>query len=207
MLNHLMIACRECDLLIQHPQTQLGEKACCPRCGCVLYSPRKHTVERTFALSIAGLLFYFPAMFLPMLGIQLLGDFVEVPLWRSFTALFDSGLWLVAVLVLLSSVIFPFLKLFMTLAVSANLYFNNAPSYVMDMMRWIHHMDEWAMLEVYTLGIIVAIVKLSGDAQVFFDWGLYSFAMLMLITTLLSSTMDEETFWEQIGMIRSGQTA
>lgn len=193
------IACKECDLLLTPPSVQYGEKALCPRCGGVLEAPVRRSVERTLSLAVTGLILYFPAMFLPMLGVQILGEVVEVPLWRSFTALFDRGMWMVAVLVLLSSIIFPLIKLLLCLGVSLNLYFHQAPNYALDMMRWIHHMEEWAMLEVYTLGIIVAVVKLSGQAEMYFGLGLYSFLALMIITTMLSAAIDEEAFWKLLG--------
>lgn len=198
-------ACGECDLLIKPVMPNLGEKSTCPRCGSVLQSPRQNSVERTFALSLAGIALFFPAMFLPMIGIRLLGDYVEVPLWRSVSALYEKGMWLVAVLVLLASLVFPFIKILFSLLVSGHLYFGRTSAHLADWMRWIHHMHEWAMLEVYTLGIIVAVVKLTEDAEVFFGLGLYSFAALLIVMTMLSASIDESLFWDKIGDLAMGK--
>ncbi|MDD5412330.1 MAG: paraquat-inducible membrane protein A, partial [Methylobacter sp.] len=54
-------ACPECDLLLNTALPAIGEKAHCPRCGYLLQRPRKQSIERTFALSIAGLILIFPA--------------------------------------------------------------------------------------------------------------------------------------------------
>lgn len=204
-MDKTLSACGECDLLIRPAQPELGEKSTCPRCGSVLQSPRQDSVERTFALSMAGMVLFFPAIFLPMMGIRLLGDYVEVPLWRSVSALYEKGMWMVAVFVLLASIVFPFIKIFFSLLVSAHLYFERTSNHLADWMRWIHHMNEWAMLEVYTLGIIVAFVKLSADAEVFFGPGLYTFAALLIVMTMLSAAIDESLFWGKIGDLTMGK--
>jgi paraquat-inducible protein A len=54
------------------------------------------------------------------------------------------------------------------------------------------------MLEVYMLGILVAVVKLKGMASVIPDVGLYCFVALLLVTTLMSSLLDKDCFWSRI---------
>ena len=61
-----------------------------------------------------------------------------------------------------------------------------------------HHLDEWVMLEVYMLGIIVACVKLMALAPLKFGWGLYAFIALIIITTMLTSGLDTRLFWQRI---------
>ena len=61
-----------------------------------------------------------------------------------------------------------------------------------------HHLDEWVMLEVYMLGIIVACVKLMAIAPLKFGWGLYAFVALIIITALLTSGLDSALFWQRI---------
>lgn len=64
------------------------------------------------------------------------------------------------------------------------------------------HLDEWVMLEVYMLGIIVACVKLMAMAEIKFGWGLYAFIALLIITGMLTSKLDTELFWHRIGKLR-----
>jgi paraquat-inducible protein A len=64
------------------------------------------------------------------------------------------------------------------------------------------HLDEWAMLEVYMLAIIVACTKLMALAPLKFGWGLYAFIALLIITAMLTSNLDKELFWYRIGQLR-----
>lgn len=196
-------ACPECDLLLKPGKPEIGEKAHCPRCGYLLQRPRKQSIERTFALSVTGIVLIFPANLLPLVGIKVLGNTQDGTLWSGVAALFKEDMWAVAVLVFLSSILFPLLNILLSLLVSAHLYFNRPNSHLARWMRWLQHMDEWAMLEVYTLGIIVACVKLASMAELRFGLGLYAFIALLLVTGMLSSNLDEYLFWQRIAQLRN----
>jgi len=195
-------ACPECDLLLKYAQPKLGEKAHCPRCGLLLSRPRKQSVERTFALSIAGFILFFPANLLPMVGITVLGNANTGILVSGVIALFNDGMVAVAVVVFLASILFPLVHISLSLLISGHLYFNRHNRYLVEWMRWMHHLDEWVMLEVYMLGIIVACVKLMAIAPLKLGWGLYAFIALIIITTLLTSSLDSRLFWQRIEQLR-----
>jgi paraquat-inducible protein A len=195
-------ACPECDLLINLAQPKIGEKVHCPRCGLLLSQPRKQNIERTFALSIAGFILFFPANLLPMVGISLLGNANTGILMSGVISLFDQNMWPVAVVVFLASILFPLVHISLSLLISGHLYFNRPNRYLVLWMRWMQHLDEWVMLEVYMLSIIVACVKLMAIAPLKFGWGLYAFIALIVITTLLTSTLDKQLFWRRIEQLR-----
>jgi paraquat-inducible protein A len=199
-------ACPECDLLFNPALPVIGEKARCSRCGYLLQRPRRQSIERTFALSMAGFIVLLPANMLPLLGIKVMGNTNEGTLWSGVITLFKEDMWAVAILVFLSSIVFPLVNIMLSLLISAHLYFNKPNSYLPDWMRWLQHLSEWAMLEVYMLGIIVACVKLASMAELKFGFGLYAFIALLLITALLSSSLDEHLFWQRIARLRKPVT-
>ena len=194
-------ACPECDLLLNPTLPEFGEKAHCPRCGFLLQRPQKNSIERTFALSIAGLALLFPANLLPLVGIKVLGNSKDGIVFSGVVSLFSENMWAVALLVLLSSILFPVLNIVLSLLISGHLYFKRPSPQLVRWMRWLQHLDEWAMLEVYMLGIIVAVVKLSSMAELRFGFGLYAFIGLLLVTSMLASSLDEALFWRRIDQL------
>jgi paraquat-inducible protein A len=195
-------ACPECDLLLNPALPKIGDKAHCPRCGLLLSRPSKQSVERTFALSIAGFILFFPANLLPMVGITIMGNANTGLLFSGVVALFNDGMEAVAIVVFLASILFPLVHIVLSLLISGHLYLNRPNRYLVHWMRWMHYLDEWVMLEVYMLSIIVACVKLMALAQLKLGWGLYAFVALIVITTLLTSSLDEELFWQRIEQLR-----
>lgn len=198
-------ACPECDLLIHAGQPEVGEKAHCPRCGCLLHRPTQNSIERTLALSLTGLILLFPANLLPLVGIKLLGKDQDGTLWSGVSALFAENMWALAVLVFLSSMLFPAINIVLSLLISGHLYFRRFHPALPNWLRWLQHLGEWAMLEVYTLGIIVACVKLSSMAELHFGLGLCAFIALLLITGMLASNLDNLLFWRQIAQLNHEQ--
>lgn len=194
-------ACPECDLLLNRPVPEPGDKAHCPRCGYLLQRPHKHSIERTLALSLAGLILMIPANLLPMIGINILGNSMDGNLWTGVSVLFNEDMWAVAILVLLSSVLLPFVNMGFAFLISFHLFIEKPNGHLVRWMRWLQHLNEWAMLEVYALGIIVACVKLAGMAELRFGFGLYAFIGLLFVNAMLANELDTYLFWHRIAQL------
>ncbi len=159
------------------------------------------SIERVLTLSISGLILAGPANFLPLIGIRFMGNSNESTLWAGTVGLFAEGLWMVAVLVFLASILVPLLNIILALLISGHLYLNRPHPHLAHWMRWWQHLEEWAMLEVYMLGIIVACVKLSDTTDVHFGFGLYAFIVLLLVNVMLTSSLDSYLFWQRIAAL------
>ena len=199
------LACPECDLLVRCGSAVVGEKEHCPRCHYLLHRPRAQSVVRTFALSLTGFCLLLPANLLPIVGIKILGSSHDGTLLSGVMTLFNEGMWGVAILVLLSSILFPMLSILLSLLISGHLYFNRPNRYLSEWLRTLQHIDEWAMLEVYLLGIIVACVKLASMAELKFGLGLTAFVLLLLVTVTLASNFDSTLFWQQIERLNTDE--
>lgn len=201
------LACPECDLLLSKNTPVVGEKAHCPRCGYLLHNPSENSIMRTFSLSLTGLCLLFPANLLPIMGIKVLGNSHDGTLISGVLTLFNEGMWGVAALVFLSSVLFPFLNIVLALLISGHLLFNRANKHLSLWLRTLHHIEEWAMLEVYLLGIIVACVKLASMAELKFGLGLSAFVLLLLVTVTLASNFDSPLFWQKIEQLNAKEVS
>ena len=192
------IACKDCDLLLEQADTPVGDKALCPRCASPLYQSRENSVERTLALAITGLLLFIPANLLPVMSMAIIGQESSTTIYKGSLVLFQEGLYWTALLVFFASIVIPFCKLLLMLFISGSLHRERFSPLLPYAFRYYHYLDEWGMLEVYMLGLLVAVVKLKGMASIIPGIGLYCFIALLLVTTLMSSLLDEEGFWTRI---------
>ena len=193
-----LVACHECDLLMRKPALAHGEKALCPRCGYELYANRYNVVQRSLALVIAALLLFIPANFLPIMQLNLLGQSSQDTVWSGVVALFDTGMQSVSVIVFLCSMGIPLLKLLCQLAVLLSIRFDVGRSYGLLLYRIYHHIREWGMLEVYFMGVLVAIVKLADMAAITVGLGLACFIGLLLIQVWLEVVMSPHQIWQAL---------
>lgn len=193
-----LVACHECDLLMRKPHLALGEKAQCARCGYELYAHRHNVIERSLALVIAALLLYVPANFLPIMQLNLLGQASQDTVWSGVVGLFDTGMQGIAVVVFLCSMGIPLLKLLCQLAVLLSIRWNIGRSYGLLIYRIYHHLKDWGMLEVYLMGVLVAIVKLVDMAELSLGLGLTCFVSLLLVQVLLEVIMSPHQIWQAL---------
>ncbi|AWY41200.1 paraquat-inducible protein A [Pseudomonas putida] len=193
-----LVACHECDLLMRKPVLAHGEKALCPRCGYELYAHRYNVVQRSLALVIAALLLYIPANFLPIMQLNLLGQSSQDTVWSGVVGLFNSQMRGVSVVVFLCSMAIPLLKLLCQLAVLLSIRFNIGRSYGLLLYRIYHHLRDWGMLEVYLMGVLVAIVKLADMAAMTIGLGLACFIGLLLIQVWLEVVMSPHQIWQAL---------
>ncbi|MEQ6328872.1 paraquat-inducible protein A [Pseudomonas chengduensis] len=193
-----LVACHECDLLMRKPVLQDGESAECPRCGYELFSHRHRVVRRSLALVLTALLLYVPANFLPIMQLNLLGQTSQDTVWSGVIGLYESGMQGIAAVVFLCSMAVPLLKLLCQLLVLLSIRMDFGRSYGLLLYRIYHHMREWGMLEVYLMGILVAMVKLMDLADLSLGLGLFCFIALLLVQVWLEVTMSPHQIWEAL---------
>jgi paraquat-inducible protein A len=109
-----------------------------------------------------------------------------------------TGYWFVAIILALTSIVFPLIKLLLIFWVSLNLKFKRIPGYLPQMMRLYVHSDEWGMLEVLMIGILVTIIKMHHMANIEYNTGFFCFTALMLTALGSSLALDKFEFWKQI---------
>ena len=193
-----LVACHECDLLESVPP--LGQRATlkCRRCGAILYRRKPDSVQRTLALTIAGLVLFAVANAYPFLGFEIQGTVMHTTLLEGVRLLYEAGDWPIAAVVLITAIVAPLLQLLAMLVVSMPLYFNRQPWDVGRLFRVIQHLRPWSMLEVFMLGILVSVVKLAKMATIIPGTGLWSFAGLIVVVTAATSTLDPVEVWRRL---------
>lgn len=197
------LACHECDQLLQLQNLSKGEQACCPRCGASLMKYRPAMVDKVFAYSLAGLIFYVPANYLPVMTFEMLGLASTNTMLQGVIQLYHSGYLWMAFLVVLCSVVMPLVNLFLLFTISVLLKMKACVSVIRRFLVWQHHIEEWAMLEVYMLGILVAYIKMSGMGNIVIGLGMYCFVGMLLATILASIRFDTELAFEKLDEIKS----
>lgn len=197
-----VIACHECDLLLHDMTCQPGQDIICPRCHARLYTATVNGTERLLALSTAGLVLFLPANLFPILTLEVLGQSQSQAIINCALALFDGGLFLAALLILLFAVVVPFMQLITLFYISSSLHFDWQGRLLRQAMHSYQHMRGWGMLEIFLLGVLVSIIKLKDLAELHIGLGLYSLAGLILVTTLCSIMFNPHQLWQQIDQHR-----
>ncbi len=193
-----LIACQQCDALFEQPRLTLGQQAECCRCGETLIEYKAHAIERTFALSIAGLLLIIPAMILPILGVSLAGQTHQASLFNCILVLIDKGFYFIATLVFVFVIAVPIVRLIGACYLAYSLLFNKTKPFLLGFFRTYNQLGSWSMLHVFLLGIVVAMYKLVDDMEITIHYGLLAFVLLLICSTLVSVNLDKKYVWDTL---------
>jgi paraquat-inducible protein A len=193
-----LIACHECDLLQQSRALPMGGTARCARCGAVLYRRKRNSLDRVLALTIAGLILFTVANVYPFLTFRLEAQKQETTLVTGIIELYNQGMWIVAGVVLLTSILMPLLELTGTLYVLLPLKFNRRPWSLPLFFRMVRIFKPWGMMEVFMLGILVAFVKLSKMASIIPGMALYAFMLLIFVLAASAASLDPHIVWDRL---------
>jgi len=194
----MYVACDECDLLEAVPPLAIKTSARCRRCGALLYKRKVRSIERTLALTIAGLFLIGVANAYPFLGFSLQGNVVETTLLGGIELLYQNDKFAIAAVVLFTAVLVPVLQLAAGLYVFLPLYLDRRPAHLEQVFRWIHRLRPWGMIEVFMVGILVSMIKLSQLATIVPGIALWAFALLIFVLTAASATLDPIEVWERL---------
>jgi paraquat-inducible protein A len=193
-----LIACNICGLVQRVEELEPGTAAECYRCGSTISKRKVNSVGRTAAFSLAALIFYVPANIYPILRMELYGVHSENTVWDGVVTLFRDGQWPVATIVFLASILIPLFKLLglLFLVVTTNFKSTRWRQERTWIYKIIDLVGPWAMLDVFLLSVLVALVKLKQFATVLPGPGLLAFTAVVVLTILASICFDPTLIWE-----------
>jgi paraquat-inducible protein A len=164
----------------------------------MLFSKKKDAINRTIAVAIAGLVLFFPATLLPIIGIGAAGLYNDASLLDCITILINSKNYVIAFAVFMFTIAIPSVRLITALYISLRIKFNRVKPSLLVFFRSYHLLDTWTMVHVFFMGVIVSMYKLSSLADMTIDGGFFSLVLLLVCSTLVSATMDEHSIWEEL---------
>jgi paraquat-inducible protein A len=189
-------ACHECDLIHRLGTVPAGKMAKCSRCGAVLVHAKSNNDERTLALAVTGLILFVIANVFPFLSFSLEGQVRQTTLLSGVMGLYDQDLWAVSGLVLLTTFLVPLAQIMGLLYIFIPLNFGKPAVYSPAVFRMIEKLRPWSMLEIFMLGTLVSIVKLSDSATIITGVSLYALLILIFVLTAVMTGIDSHHFWQ-----------
>lgn len=192
-----LMACHECDLLHRLPSLSGNGTLKCRRCGALLHRKRENSLERTLALTIAGLIFFILANAFPFLSFKMEAQVRQTILFTGVWELYMQGLEGLALLVFITTIAVPFLQLSGMLYVLLPLKFGKKAPEMLTVFRHVRSLQPWGMMEVFMLGILVSLVKLVKMAQIIPGIAIFAFMGLIFVQAAAASALDPHIVWEK----------
>lgn len=195
-----LVICEYCDVVHERVDLPTRGAARCVNCKRALYHSNTDlgamlaaTITATVAFLVANM---FPLVTLTSGGFQ-----TRATLWRAISASYSRDFPVVAVALAVTLIAAPLFELGLMLWVLTPLCLGTRPPGFANIMRLMHVLRPWRMVEVFLLGVAVAVVKLSGLAAAIPGWGVFGVAVMTLALAALSS-FDRAEIWRRADELR-----
>ena len=203
-LDGEIIACHECDHFYFYELIPAGAKAKCQQCGSLLYRHIPDSLNRSLALYFTALILFLIANAFPFLSLELGGRVVENILFSSGWAMYELGMGELGVLIILTSILFPFIVITGMLYLLIPARMGTAAPFMAQVYRIVNSIGPWSLVGVFMLGVLIAIVKLQDLANVITGPSLIALALLLVVYTAARASFDPHDLWSSTKHKSSG---
>jgi paraquat-inducible protein A len=197
--NDRIEICKGCDLVVELAAPEKGEVTVCPRCRGLVGRHHVHPFELSLHFALAALVPFAIILVYPFLTLTVGGFRKTSTIIDTSSALFEHRFPALGVLVFLLVLAIPLARLLAYVYVLLPLSRERPPPpYAWLVFRLAEDAAPWAMLDVFLVGVLVAVVKLLDLASVSAGVALVALVALMLLTAASSATLDREAVWQRI---------
>ncbi|HUK01320.1 MAG TPA: paraquat-inducible protein A [Steroidobacteraceae bacterium] len=192
-----LLICKRCDAAHRAVLMQPRERARCHICGEVLAKPPSLDSDRLLALTSTAAILFAMTVFTPVLSIDLAGTRTQANVWQAAVSLSRGWISAAGVALAMTMALVPMVQLLLLIWILVFARQGWRVPGFRGAMLVLHALRPWSMTEVFLLGVLVAVAKLSAWVHVEVGVGLWSLAGLTVILALLN--LQETHAWWSLG--------
>jgi len=184
--------------MITLPSLTNRQTANCPRCGSFLTRFSHDDLAQVLAYSVAGIILFLLANSYEFLSFSSSGLESVITLRQTPGALWDYGMPIVGMIVALFIIVIPLFVLLLLVSISVPLLRGQYRFWLKPAAKGVFLTHNWAMVEVFIIGVIVSLVKISTMATVVLGISFWAYAAFSICFALALSQLDRFQCWERI---------
>jgi len=190
-----LVLCSECHTIHQYIKNKQLQCHCC---GADIHQRKPDSLNRTWALLIASIIFFIPANVMTIMNVAYFGVDDPSTIIGGVILLIQLGSYPVAFVVFVASIIVPLFKMMGILMILLSLKFkiNMTERQKIKMFRFIEFIGRWSMLDIFVISILAALVNISGVAVITAGNAATAFGAVVVLTMLAANSFDPRLLWD-----------
>ena len=192
-----LVACHECDALYVRHSIPAGARADCNRCGAELYRNIPQSLDKSLALYVTTFVLFLIANLFPFITMKTAGITEQSLVFSGGYALYEFGMTELGLVVLCTSIVFPFVAIVCMLYLLIPLKFGYVAAGNGFVYRIVRACEPWSLLSVFMLGTLIAVVKLQSLASVVPGIGFMAFVAMLISYSAARVNFDPEILWSR----------
>jgi paraquat-inducible protein A len=132
--------------------------------------------------------------------VVLWGDGSPDNIMSGVLSLLSAGMWPLALLIFVASIVIPIAKLLTLLGLlwSVQVKSRWRPVERTQLYRATEFVGRWSMIDIFVIGILVALVQFGNVATVTPGMGALCFAAVVILTMIAAHSFDPRLIWDAI---------
>lgn len=191
-----LVICEQCGVVHRWLPVAAGQVVRCVRCEAVLGRGHRLALASVLALTIAAAAAYLVAISTALMSLALRGKSESASLLDAIAIAWRSDQEIVAVLAAVTALLAPAAFIGLRIYVLAPLATaGHRPPGFAKCVRVLHQADRWNMTEVFTVGVLLSLVRLAGLADAEPGPGLVALGVLTLLLAAIESAGLKHLWW------------
>lgn len=191
-----LVVCEQCGLAHRWQPIAPGRKARCTRCDAVVGRHHRLSIESVLALTLAAAAVFVVAISTDMISIGLRGASTGATLPEAISLAWRDGQPAIALVAAMTALIAPSLFIGLRLYVLFPLVAGKKPRGFAWCVRALRQAARWNMVEVFTIGVLLSLVRLANLADASPEIGLYALGALTVLFAAIESAGLKHLWWQ-----------
>ncbi len=192
-----VIGCPDCGVIQEMPSITSGRLQCW-QCHCPLEQATGRAVGTAFACALTTLILLIPANLMLLMSVSKAGHGGQTHLASGVGTIWHQKWPIVAVVVALEVVIFPFLRFGLLVGSLGAVLAGYTAAWVGPAFRRAEALDLWAMPDVFLIGCAIGYSRLAPFVNVTIGAGGWCFIGAALMAMLTRATLQRRRIWRHI---------
>ena len=195
--------CHQCDLLVAVPPLAPGSRAYCPRCSALITSHIPDQFHRGLALALSAIVLLAVALSFPFLSFESSGLSNSMTLPQTALALYNEGAVALSLLVACFILCIPAMMLVLLMLLTTSILFELKLPSIRLIARTSAVLTPWSFVEVFIIGVIVSLVKLTKMATIVLGISFWAYIAFAICFIAAFASVDRHDIWDAIEARRS----
>jgi paraquat-inducible protein A len=180
------------------PKAKEAGVTLCPRCGEPVHIRIPDSIQYTWALVIASIIFYIPANLYPMMHVHTFAGTQSDTILSGVLYFLETGSYLIAAVIFIASIIVPITKLLILIYLLISVR-NNKPvnqKKRQKLYALTELIGKWSMVDVFVVAIMISLVHFGGMTEIEAGEGANYFLLVVIVTMVAAMQFDARLIWD-----------
>lgn len=193
----MILACKQCDSLVQVSSLEKQQRAICPCCGSQIVSYQANQQQWLIAFSLTTLLFLFSSLYPTFISFSQHGLVQKISLWQAFDLLAYKYSLVLSCIFMLSVFLVPLIVCLLTLLISSHYWQDLNPHNARFLARLLSKIKTLNLADIFLVSVLVSVFKLMSLADIGFGLGFWAYILFVICFIETLSLIDETELWER----------